>query len=135
LGVWRGRPEYHGQGGRRGRDTSDYLGWITGGFAMSNDGQYYNSGYGGEVYYNQPSTLGAVRFIDALVHKWKVMPEGVTDASAVTTAFCQGRTAMTVLPTGSLSFVRESMMTAYRVALLPRALKPYVDQTALKLPE
>ena len=66
--------------------------------------------------------LGAVRFIDALVHKWKVMPEGVTDANAVTTAFFQGRTAMMVLSTGSLSFVRENMKTPYRVAFLPRAL-------------
>jgi sn-glycerol 3-phosphate transport system substrate-binding protein len=102
--------------------TTDYLGWITSGFAMSNGGQYYNTGYGGEIYYNQPSTLGAVRFIDALVHKWKVMPEGVTDANAVTTAFFQGRTAMMVLSTGSLSFVRENMKTPYHVAFLPRAL-------------
>jgi len=102
--------------------TYDYLGWITSGFAMSNGGEYYNSGYGGEVYYNQPSTLGAVRFIDALVHKWKVMPEGVTDANAVTTAFFQGRTAMMVLSTGSLSFVRENMKTPYKVAFLPRAI-------------
>jgi sn-glycerol 3-phosphate transport system substrate-binding protein len=102
--------------------TYDYLGWITSGFAMSNGGEYYNPGYGGEVYYNQPSTVGAVRFIDALVHKLKVMPEGVTDANAVTTAFFQGRTAMMVLSTGSLSFVRENMKRPYRVAFLPRAL-------------
>jgi len=102
--------------------TSDYLGWITSGLAMSNGSQYYNTGYGGEVYYNEPSTIGAVRFIDALVHKWKVMPEGVTDANAVTTAFFQGRTAMMVLSTGSLSFVRENMKTPYHVAFLPRAL-------------
>jgi sn-glycerol 3-phosphate transport system substrate-binding protein len=102
--------------------TYDYLGWITSGFAMSNGGEYYNPGYGGEVYYNDPTTIGAVRFIDALVHKWKVMPEGVTDANAVTTAFFQGRTAMMILSTGSLSFVRENMKTPYRVAFLPRAL-------------
>src|ERR1700722_17621577 len=102
--------------------TYDYLGWITSGFAMSNGGEYYNPGYGGEVYYNDPTTIGAVRFIDALVHKWKVMPEGVTDANAVTTAFFQGRTAMMVLSTGSLSFVRDNMKTPYRVAFLPRAL-------------
>jgi sn-glycerol 3-phosphate transport system substrate-binding protein len=102
--------------------TYDYLGWITSGFAMSNGGDYYNTGYGGEVYYNQPTTVGAVRFIDSLVHKWKVMPEGVTDANAVTTAFFQGRTAMMILSTGSLSFVRDNMKTPYRVAFLPRAL-------------
>jgi sn-glycerol 3-phosphate transport system substrate-binding protein len=102
--------------------TYDYLGWITSGFAMSNGGEYYNTGYGGEVYYNTQTTIGAVKFIDDLVHKWKVMPEGVTDANAVTTAFFQGRVAMMVLSTGSLSFVRDNMKTPYRVAFLPRAL-------------
>jgi sn-glycerol 3-phosphate transport system substrate-binding protein len=102
--------------------TYDYLGWITSGFAMSNGGEYYNPGYGGEVYYTQPSTVGAVRLIDAFVHKWHVMPEGVTDANAVTTAFFQGRTAMMILSTGSLSFVRDNMKTPYRTAFLPRAM-------------
>jgi sn-glycerol 3-phosphate transport system substrate-binding protein len=63
-----------------------------------------------------------VRLIDAMVHQWHVMPEGVTDANAVTTAFFQGRTAMMVLSTGSLSFVRENMKTPYRAAFLPRSL-------------
>jgi sn-glycerol 3-phosphate transport system substrate-binding protein len=102
--------------------TYDYCGWIISGLAMSNGGQFYNPGYGGEVYYTQPSTVGAVRFIDSLVHKWKVMPEGVTDANAVTTAFFQGRTGMMILSTGSLSFVRENMKLAYRTAFLPRNL-------------
>jgi sn-glycerol 3-phosphate transport system substrate-binding protein len=102
--------------------TYDYLGWITSGLAMSNGGEFYNAGYGGEVYYTQPSTLGAVRFIDALVHQWHVMPEGVTDANAVTTAFFQGRTGMMVLSTGSLGFVRDNMKAAYRTAFLPRNL-------------
>jgi sn-glycerol 3-phosphate transport system substrate-binding protein len=102
--------------------TYDYLGWITSGLAMSNGGEYYNPGYGGEVYYTEPTTIGAVRLIDAMVHKWHVMPEGVTDANAVTTAFFQGRTAMMILSTGSLSFVRENMKTPYRTAFLPRSL-------------
>jgi sn-glycerol 3-phosphate transport system substrate-binding protein len=102
--------------------TYDYLGWITSGLVMSNGGEYYNPDYGGEVYYTAPSTLGAVQFIDALVHKWHVMPEGVTDANTVTTAFFQGRTAMMVLSTGSLSFVRENMKTPYRTAFMPRSI-------------
>jgi sn-glycerol 3-phosphate transport system substrate-binding protein len=102
--------------------TYDYLGWLTSAFTMSNGGQYYNPDFGGEVYYTAPSTLGAVRFIDAMVHQWHVMPEGVTDANAVTTAFFQGRTAMMVLSTGSLGFVRDNMKTPYRVAFLPRSL-------------
>ena len=102
--------------------TYDYLGWITSGLAMSNGGQFYNPDYGGEVYYTQPSTLGAVQFLDDLVHKWKVMPEGVTDANAVTTAFFQGRTGMIVLSTGALGFVRDNMKQPYRTAFLPRNL-------------
>jgi sn-glycerol 3-phosphate transport system substrate-binding protein len=50
------------------------------------------------------------------------MPEGVTDANAVTTAFFQGRTGMMILSTGSLSFVRDNMKTPYRTAFLPRAM-------------
>ncbi|MBN8900935.1 MAG: ABC transporter substrate-binding protein, partial [Rhodospirillales bacterium] len=102
--------------------TYDYLGWITSGLAMSNGGQFYNPDYGGEVYYTQPSTIGAVRFLDEMVHGARVMPEGVTDANAVTTAFFQGRTGMMVLSTGSLSFVRDNMKTPYRTAFLPRNL-------------
>jgi sn-glycerol 3-phosphate transport system substrate-binding protein len=102
--------------------TYDYLGWLTSALAMSNGGQYYNTGYGGEVYYDTPTTIGAVMLIDALVHRWKVLPAGVSDANAVTTAFFQGRTAMMLLSTGSLSFVRDNMKTPYKVAFLPRAL-------------
>jgi len=102
--------------------TYDYCGWITSGLAMSNGGQFYNTGYGGEVYYNTPTTIGAVQFLDNMVHKAKAMPEGVTDANAVTTAFFQGRTGMMILSTGSLSFVRDNMKTPYRTAFLPRAM-------------
>jgi sn-glycerol 3-phosphate transport system substrate-binding protein len=100
--------------------TYDYLGWITSGLAMANGGDYYNTNYGGEVYYNTPTTIGAVKLIDAMVNKWHVMPPGVTDANTVTTAFFQGRTAMMILSTGSLSFVRENMKTPYKTAFLPR---------------
>jgi sn-glycerol 3-phosphate transport system substrate-binding protein len=99
--------------------TYDYLGWITSGLVMSNGGAFYNGGYGGEVYYNTPSALGAVRFLETLVHKAKVMPTGVADANTVTTAFFQGRTGMMILSTGSLSFVRENMKLPYRTAFLP----------------
>ncbi len=103
--------------------TYDYCGWITSGLAMSNGGQFYNTGYGGEVYYNVPTTIGAVKFLDNMVHKAKAMPEGVTDANAVTTAFFQGRVGMMILSTGSLSFVRDNMKTPYRTAFLPRAME------------
>jgi sn-glycerol 3-phosphate transport system substrate-binding protein len=100
--------------------TYDYCGWITSGLAMANGGNYYDTNYGGEVYYNVPTTIGAVKLIDAMVNQWHVMPPGVTDANTVTTAFFQGRTAMMILSTGSLSFVRENMKTPYKTAFLPR---------------
>ena len=34
--------------------TYDYCGWITSALAMANGGDYYNTNYGGEVYYNTP---------------------------------------------------------------------------------
>jgi sn-glycerol 3-phosphate transport system substrate-binding protein len=103
--------------------TYDTLGWLVSGFAMSNGGEYYNTGYGGEVYYNTPSALGAVQFMDDLVHKFHVMPEGVTDPNAVGAAFFSGRAAMIVNSTGALSFVRENMKQPYRVAFVPRAMR------------
>jgi sn-glycerol 3-phosphate transport system substrate-binding protein len=102
--------------------TYDTLGWLVSAYTMSNGGQYYNTRYGGEVYYNDPTTIGAVQFLDDLVHKHKVMPEGVTDANAVANAFFTGRAAMIVNSTGALSFVRENMKQPFRVAFVPRNL-------------
>jgi sn-glycerol 3-phosphate transport system substrate-binding protein len=102
--------------------TYDTLGWLTSGFTMSNGGQYFNTAYGGEVYYNAPSTLGAVRFLGDLAHKYKVMPDSVTDANAVGAAFFSGRAAMIVNSTGALGFVRDNMKAPFKVAFVPRAL-------------
>ena len=99
--------------------TYDYLGWLTSALVMANGGQYYNEAWGGEVFYNAPSTVGALQFLQDLVTKHRVMPEGVMDANAVTTAFFSGRTGMMLLSTGSLSFVREGMKQPYRVAFVP----------------
>ena len=52
---------------------------------MSNGGRYFNEEYGGEVYYDQPSMLGAARFVEDLIFKHKVMPQGVTEAGGVST--------------------------------------------------
>ncbi|HEX3348358.1 MAG TPA: ABC transporter substrate-binding protein [Acetobacteraceae bacterium] len=103
--------------------TYDTLGWLVSGYTMSNGGQYFNTAYGGEVYYNDPTTIGAVQFLDDLVHKHKVMPEGVTDANAVANAFFTGRAAMIVNSTGALSFVRDNMKQPFRVAFIPRAMR------------
>ena len=49
------RRQYHDA---LGPDVARHLrlfGWITSALAMSNGGQYYNTGYGGEVYYTEPA--------------------------------------------------------------------------------
>jgi len=101
----------------------DYLGWITSALVMANGGQYYNQEFGGEVYYDAPSTLGALTLMDDMVHRWHVMPEGVLDPNGVTSAFFNGRAGMIILSTGALGFVRDSMKTPYKVAFLPRHLR------------
>jgi sn-glycerol 3-phosphate transport system substrate-binding protein len=101
----------------------DYLGWLVSALTMSNGGLYYNPNYGGEVYYDSPSTLGALRFIDDLVHKYRVMPEGVIDGKDVPTAFFGNQVAMTILSTGSLSFIRENMKAPFKVGFIPRNIE------------
>ena len=103
--------------------TYDYCGWLTSAFVMQNGGQYYNHDYGGEVYYNAPSTQGALAMLDTLVNKAKVMPPGVSDANACTGAFFAGRLGMMLLSTGSLSFVRDNMKSPYKVAFLPKSVR------------
>jgi sn-glycerol 3-phosphate transport system substrate-binding protein len=99
--------------------TYDYLGWLTSALAMSNGGAFYNERWGGEVYFNAPSTVGAITLLDDMVHRDRVMPEGVTDANAVTSAFFSGRAGMMLLSTGSLGFVRDGMKQPYKVAFTP----------------
>jgi sn-glycerol 3-phosphate transport system substrate-binding protein len=98
----------------------DYLGWLTSALTMSNGGYYFNPTYGGEVYYDSPSTLGAVRLIDDLVHKYRVMPDAITEAKDVPTSFFAGEVAMTILSTGSLSFIRDNMKQPYAVGFIPK---------------
>lgn len=103
-------------------ETSDYLGWIMSGLVMANGGQWWNHDWGGEVYYNQPSTIGALTFLNDMIHKAHVMPASVTDANATTTAFFSGHAAMMILSTGALSFVRHGMKLPYKTAFLPGAI-------------
>ena len=58
--------------------------------------------------------LGAARFVEDLIFKHKVMPQGVTEAGGVSTAFFAGKASMVLLSTGSLSFIRENMKHALR---------------------
>lgn len=101
----------------------DYLGWLMSALSMSNGGRYFNQDYGGEVYYDTPSMLGAVRFVDDLIHKHKVMQPGVVEAGGVSTSFFAGKASMMLLSTGSLSFIRENMKSPYNVGFVPRNVR------------
>lgn len=103
--------------------TYDYCGWLTSALVMQNGGQYYNHDYGGEVYYNAPSAVGALTLVDKLVNELKAMPAGVSDANACTGALFAGRLGMMLLSTGSLSFIRENMKLPYKVAFLPKSVR------------
>jgi len=101
----------------------DYLGWLTQAFTMSNGGQFFNVSTPGEVYYDQPSTRGALQFLHDLVFTHKVMPEGVIDPNQVSTDFFAGKASMVLLSTGSLSFIRNGAKFPYTVAFVPRNLR------------
>ncbi|MFI5015717.1 MAG: ABC transporter substrate-binding protein [Hyphomicrobiales bacterium] len=101
----------------------DILGWVLQALIMSNGGLYYNPEFGGEIYYDTPSTLGTLTFLDDLVHKFKVMPEGTIQTPAMNNAFFGGQAAMIISSTGSLSFIRQNMKTPYKVAFIPRNIR------------
>ena len=99
------------------------MGWIMEALSMSNGGRYFNEEYGGEVYYDTPSMLGAAQFVEDLVFKHKVMQQGVVEGGAVSTNFLAGKVSMMLLSTGSLSFVRENMKSRYGVAFVPKNVR------------
>jgi sn-glycerol 3-phosphate transport system substrate-binding protein len=104
--------------------TYDYCGWLISSFTMSNGGLYYNPVYGGEVYYDAPSTIGALKLYDDAVHKHGFMPGAVTDAKEVSSSFFAGKAAMVIMSTGALSFVRDNVKTfKYGVAFVPRNVR------------
>lgn len=101
----------------------DYGGWILEALTMSNGGRYYNEDYGGEVYYDTPSMLGALTFWSDLANKHKVHPTGETKSPAITTAFLNGQASMMLLSTGSLTFVRNNAKFPFKVAFVPRNVR------------
>jgi sn-glycerol 3-phosphate transport system substrate-binding protein len=101
----------------------DYGGWILSALVMSNGGRYFNEEYGGEVYYDTPTMLGALTFWSDLVHKHKVHPAGEQKGPGVSTAFLSGQAAMMILSTGSLTHVRTNAKFPYKVAFVPRNVR------------
>ncbi|MDE2361999.1 MAG: ABC transporter substrate-binding protein [Hyphomicrobiales bacterium] len=98
----------------------DYGGWTLEALTMSNGGAYFNPEYGGEVYYDTPTMLGALTFWSDLVYKHKVHPSGLTPAPAITTAFLAGQASMMIISTGSLTFIRGAAKFPFKVAFVPR---------------
>lgn len=101
----------------------DYGGWILQALTMSNGGRWFNEEYGGEVYYDTPSMLGALTFWSDLVHKAKVHPAGEQKGPGVSTAFLTGQASMMLLSTGSLTHVRDNAKFPYRVAFVPKNVR------------
>jgi len=101
-------------------NSYDYCGWLTSTLAMANGGQYYNTAYGGQVYYTEPATVAALRFIHDLVHTHKVMPPSVLDPNGTTAAFFSGRVGMILLSTGALAFIHDNMKQPFRTAFVPK---------------
>jgi sn-glycerol 3-phosphate transport system substrate-binding protein len=97
----------------------DYGGWILQALTMSNGGEWFNPDYGGEVYYDTPTMLGALTFWSDLVHKHKVHPAGEQKGPGVSTAFLAGQTSMMLLSTGSLTHIRTNAKFPYKVAFVP----------------
>lgn len=101
----------------------DYIGWLMQTLVMTNGGRFYNEEYGGEVYYDTASTLGAAQFVEDLIFKHKVMQQGVLDGGAVSSNFLAGKVSMMVLSTGGLSFIRENMKMPYGVGFVPKNVR------------
>ena len=101
----------------------DYLGWMVSALTMSNGGRFFNEDFGGEVYYDTPSMLGALTFWNDLVTKHKVSPADTNPGPAVSTAFLAGSASMMLLSTGSLTHVRNNAKFAYKVGFVPRNMR------------
>lgn len=100
--------------------NGSYLAWLLQALSMANGGQFYNTAFPGEVYLDQPSVVGAMRFWRDLAGRYGVMPRGVTDAKAGTAQFLSGKVGMIVLSTGALGYIR-SHATRFKlgVAFVP----------------
>jgi sn-glycerol 3-phosphate transport system substrate-binding protein len=98
----------------------DWFGWGFHGWVLSNGGDFYNTGFRGEVYYDNPTTRGALQFWHDLAFKHRVMPQGVLSGKGTTTAWFAGKTSiMAGISTGSLTFLRENSKFKYGVGFIP----------------
>ena len=93
--------------------------WIMQAFVMANGGQWFNSEYPGEVYYDSSAARGTLQFYSDLAHEYGIIPASVTHSSQVSTDFFSGRTSMMIVSTGALGNVRENASFDYRVGFVP----------------
>jgi sn-glycerol 3-phosphate transport system substrate-binding protein len=96
-----------------------YGNWIFQAFVMSNGGQYFNPEYPGEVYYDSPTTRGALQFYSDMAKKYGIIPASVTPAKQVAADFFAGNTSMMIASTGGLTNVRKNARFGYNVAFVP----------------
>jgi len=101
----------------------DYLGWLLEALTLTNGGRFFNTDYRGEVYYDTPTTKGALQLWYDFVYKHGVMPAGVTEGREVGAAFFAGKASMVMLSTGSLTAVRKNAKFKYNVAFIPRNVR------------
>ncbi len=100
--------------------NDDYGGWILSALVRANGGNYFNDTWPGEVYYNSPTTIGALRFWQNLIYQDHVMPSGVLNAKQISAAFFSGKLGMAMLSTGALGFMRDNSKDfELGVAMLP----------------
>ncbi len=101
--------------------NDDYGGWIFSALVRANGGKYFNEDYPGEVYYNSPTAIGALRFWQDLIYKDKVMPSGGLELEAdQRRVLLSGKLGMAMLSTGALGFMRENSKDfELGVAMLP----------------
>ncbi|SFJ04903.1 sn-glycerol 3-phosphate transport system substrate-binding protein [Bosea sp. OK403] len=104
----------------------DTGGWLLQALTYSNGGRWFNLDYAGEVYYDAPSTLGALTFWSDLVTKQKAHPPGVQAGGAVSAAFLSGQTSMMLQSTGSLTYIRSNAKFPYKVAFVPKNVRNQV---------
>jgi len=108
--------------------NNDYCAWILLSLVYANGGEYYNSEYPGEMYYNTPTTIGALRFWQDLVFKHNAMPKGVLDTNYISTSFFDQKLAMAFLSTGALTFMRDNVKDfELGVAFMPERLRRAVS--------
>ncbi|MFM2486866.1 ABC transporter substrate-binding protein [Celerinatantimonas yamalensis] len=104
--------------------NNDYGGWVLSSFVHANGGFFNNPDYPGEVYYNSVTTIGALDLYKDLIFKDKTMPKGVLDSKQIDAQFLSGKLGMTVMSTGSLSFIRSHAKSFHLgVAMLPKNVR------------